>query len=182
MTGEKSRKHLRLSQYDYGQAGGYFITICTERKARTLCSIGTVSPAGLSSAGAGRPIHLSSVGAGHPAGPVVELTEIGLAVDALIRGIPQAYPTVHVEKYVVMPNHIHLLLQIAQTGPAGCPAPTIPKIVGALKSMSVRRVGSPLWQRGYYDHVIRDQTDYLRIWNYIDTNPAKWAEDEYYVP
>lgn len=160
MKEEEKRKGLRLVGYDYGQVGGYFITICTKDRKEIL----------------------SSVGAGHLAGPVVELTEIGKIVDTLIQGIPQTYPTVTVEKYVIMPNHIHLLIQIAEPGPAGCPAPTIPKIVSALKSMTVRKVGKPVWQRSYYDHVIRDESDYLRIWNYIDTNPAKWKEDEYFVP
>ena len=154
----KARKPVRLPQYDYGQVGGYFITICTDHRKQIL----------------------SSVGAGHLAGPVVELTEIGVVVDLLIQGMPQIYPAVQVKKYVVMPNHVHLLLQISKTGPAGCPAPTIPKIIGALKSMSTRKVGQALWQRSYYDHIIRDESDYLRIWQYIDTNPAKWTEDEYY--
>lgn len=211
MSGEERRKQLRLPGYDYGQAGGYFITICTEHREQTLSSIQAGHPPDPSPAGAGHLSHLSSAGAGHlshpsPAGaghstripsvgaghlaglcayrsgPVVELTEIGRAVDTLIRGIPQAYPTARVEKYVVMPNHIHLLLRIVQAGPAGCPAPTIPRIIGALKSMSARRSGKPLWQRGYYDHVIRNEADCLRIWQYIDTNPAKWIEDKYYVP
>lgn len=92
------------------------------------------------------------------------------------------YPTVQVEKYVVMPNHVHLLLTISEMGPARCPAPTIPKIIGALKSISTRKAGQAIWQRGYYDHIIRGSADYLRIWDYIDTNPAKWEEDEYYAP
>ena len=51
-----------------------------------------------------------------------------------------------------------------------------------LKRMTNRTCGVPLWQRGYHDHVVRNEADYLRIWNYIDANPAKWAEDKYYVP
>lgn len=156
--GENRRKSLRLPNYDYGQAGGYFITICTKGQEELL----------------------STVGAGHLAGPVVKLTEIGTILETLILQLPQAYPTVTIDKYVIMPNHVHLLIQIAQSGPAGCPAPTMPKIIGALKSMTTRQAGSPVWQRGYYDHIIRDEADHLRIWEYIDTNPAKWEEDEYF--
>lgn len=160
MRKERNRKRLRLTGYDYGESGGYFITICTRDRKRIL----------------------SSVGAGHLAGPVVELTDIGIIVDSLIQKIPQVYSSVYVEKYVIMPNHVHLLLRIAGPGPAGCPAPTVPKIIGALKSMAVREAGIPLWQRGFYDYIIRSAADYLRIWQYIDTNPAKWEEDEYYAP
>ena len=56
------------------------------------------------------------------------------------------------------------------------------------KTFSARKInlvrgtpGKPLWQRGFYDHIIRNEADYLRIWQYIDTNPAKWEEDEYYI-
>lgn len=166
MRGERRRKALRLPRYDYGREGGYFITICTAHRKRVL----------------------SSVGAGHLAGPVVELTEIGAIVDSLIQEIPQVYSAVKVEKYVVMPNHVHLLLTVSEMGPAGCPgparcpAPTIPKVIGALKSISTRRAGQAIWQRGYYDHIVRDEADYGRIWSYIENNPGKWEEDRYYVP
>lgn len=63
----------------------------------------------------------------------------------------------------------------------------IPEAVRQLKTFSARRInavrgtpGVPVWQRSYHDHIIRDEADYLRIWDYIDTNPDKWAEDEYY--
>lgn len=154
-----SRKSLRLRGYDYAAAGHYFVTICTK----------------------GREMLLSCVGAGHLAGPTVTLTAHGRIVEAFIQAIPGAYSGVTVDKYMIMPNHVHLLLGLVQ-GPAGCPAPTdIPRIVGALKSLTSRKAGMPLWQRSYYDHIIRNESDYLRIWNYIDTNPARWREDEYYV-
>ena len=156
---ERDRPPLRLRGYDYAAAGYYFVTVCTK----------------------GKRMLFASVGAGHLAGPTVTLTEYGRIVDEQIRAIPGAYPGVTVDKYVVMPNHVHLLIGIG-TGPAGCPAPTnLPKIIGALKSLTCRKAGAALWQRSYYDHIIRDETDYLRIWAYIDANPARWAEDEYYI-
>ncbi len=87
-------------------------------------------------------------------------------------------------KYVIMPNHVHVMIEVV--GPSGTPAPTranqrIPAFVSALKRMTNRYCGTLLWQRGYYDHVIRNDADYLRVWNHMDTNPAKWAEDEYFV-
>ena len=157
----KERKPLRLKEYDYSGAGCYFITICTKDR---------------------KPLFSSVVGAGHPAGPVPNLSPYGEIVERNIEGISTAYSGVIVDKYTIMPNHIHMLLRLQ--GPAGCPAPTkvnVRNVIGALKSLTTRAAGFPLWQRSYYDHIIRDEEDYLRIWNYIDTNPARWAEDEYYT-
>lgn len=63
------------------------------------------------------------------------------------------------------------------------PRPTdavIPKLISSLKRYTNRKAGASLWQGSYYDHIIRDENDYLRVWAYIDQNPARWAEDEYY--
>ena len=62
-----------------------------------------------------------------------------------------------------------------------CPSPTLADVVRVVKSISARKtIGSGLWQRSYHEHVIRNEQDYQEIWNYIDTNPAKWTEDRYY--
>lgn len=99
--------------------------------------------------------------------------------------IPTAYPYVSVEKYVIMPNHVHLLLRIREEngGAPGSsrPTQTIPRLIGVLKRLTNRDIGEKIWQTSYYDHIIRNEADYLRIWDYIDTNPAKWKEDEYYA-
>lgn len=92
-----------------------------------------------------------------------------------------------VDKYVVMPNHIHVIFVIPPpqdggNGPMRTSAPTIPGLVRYFKRMVTQQCGQAIWQRSYYDHIIRNETDYLRIWNYIDTNPAKWGDDEYYAP
>ena len=169
----QTRKPLRLSNYDYSQNGVYFVTVCTKDKAHLLGSV--------------------------VAGRVV-LTACGRVVEEAVQAIPGVYPGVMLDHFVVMPNHIHLLVRL-ESGPPRCAAPTdaacwparqaadegtvgaghwparqtsLPKIISALKSLTTRRCGLPLWQRGYYDHIIRDETDYLTRWNYIDTNPARW--------
>ena len=158
MSSLPQRKQPRLPDYDYSQNGAYFVTICSKNKAHLFGNI---------------------VGAGHLAGPHVELSSIGAVVDQHIRCIPQSYPDVFVDSFVVMPNHIHLLLRFDRaSGPAGCPAPTgnLSKIIGALKSLCSREAKMPLWQRGYYEHVIRNQEDYLACLEYVDGNPAKWLD------
>ena len=84
-----------------------------------------------------------------------------------------------VDKYVVMPNHIHMILRI-DNGPPRASAPTVSNAVGALKRLVNRRLGHDIWQRSFHEHVIRNEHAYREIWEYIDLNPAKWAEDRYY--
>jgi REP element-mobilizing transposase RayT len=81
-----------------------------------------------------------------------------------------------------MPNHIHLLLTLSGSGPGGAsPSPTITDMVGTLKSQTSRLSGmAPLWQRSYYDHVIRNGEDYRRIAEYIEANPDRWNDDEFH--
>ena len=104
-------------------------------------------------------------------------------VEQAIREIPAHYSNVRLDKYVVMPNHIHLILAIDQSVGRMISAPTksLSTIVGSMKRYTSKMVGFPLWQKSFHDHVIRNAADYLRVWDYIDTNPLKWREDCYYV-
>ena len=90
---------------------------------------------------------------------------------------------IHIDSYVIMPNHIHILITVSN-GTSGAPSPTnnvIPRFVGALKRLSNRKAGRNVFQRSFYDHVIRDERDYITHLGYINDNPAKWKQDEYYV-
>ena len=91
-----------------------------------------------------------------------------------------------------MPNHIHLLISLRAAGAS--PRPTdgkdfgIVDVMRVFKSLTTRRwnqwngtQGRPLWQASYHDHIIRDDNDFLNHWSYLNNNPARWAEDEYYV-
>ena len=115
--------------------------------------------------------------------PPVRLSEYGAFVEAQIQQISQIYPLVTVDKYVIMPNHIHLIV-IIEDGTRRGASPTkavIPRIVQSLKSMTTKRFGLNIWQRSYHDHVIRNESEFQRIWEYIDNNPALWDEDVYFT-
>ena len=145
-------------------------------------------------------------------GPLVQLTEIRKVVEKTILST-ERIEGLHVDNYVIMPNHIHMILRIdaevgrPDNGPPRASAPTeatgtgresvngppgargrapteakIPSAVGALKRLVHRRVGRQIFQRSYHEHVIRDGADLRAIWEYIDGNPGKWAEDRYYIP
>lgn len=92
---------------------------------------------------------------------------------------------VTVDKYVIMPNHIHLILFVNE--PDGTPraaSPTkavIPRFVAAIKRFTNKEIGEKVFQRSYHDHIIRSEKDYLRIWEYIENNPKQWELDCFYV-
>ena len=84
-----------------------------------------------------------------------------------------------IDTYVIMPNHIHMLLNI-RAGGDGTPPLRVYDIIGRLKSYTTYKYGQPLWQRSFWDHVIRNRADYDEIYKYIEENPAKWTADKFY--
>ena len=87
-----------------------------------------------------------------------------------------------IKKYVIMPNHIHLIIMISNVID-GRPedAPTVSRIMQQFKGAVSKKVGFPVWQKSFFDHVIHSEQEYAEVWRYIDENPLKWQEDEYNV-
>lgn len=105
-----------------------------------------------------------------------------MIVDRAIRDISVHYPAITVDHYVVMPNHVHLLLQITTASDAQQLAvPKISTVIQQLKGVVTKQIGCPIWQKLFHDHIIRGEKDYSKIWEYIDTNPARWNEDCFYM-
>ena len=158
MTELPKRKSTRLKNYDYASAGAYFITICTHNKEYVLSKI---------------------VGEGFHPLPKNILSEIGKDVEKAIHYINNNYAGVVISKYVIMPNHIHLIVELNVSGGRG--NPPLQNIIGQLKSYTTKKYGHQLWQRSFHDHIIRDRYDYDKIWEYIDTNILKWELDCFYT-
>jgi REP element-mobilizing transposase RayT len=161
------RKHPRLKSYDYGQAGCYFVTVCTKEKRPTLSRI------------VGR-------GLAPAESPRVELSRIGNILQKQILALPDRFPSVTVDHFVIMPTHFHMLISVRETAGAS-PRPTLPQIVGACKSLTTRFAnmnecmpGRQIFQTSFHEHVVRDDAEFLSYWTYIDGNPGLWREDEYY--
>ena len=156
-----TRKRNRLEGYDYSAAGMYFITICIRNKEKLLGSI--------------------SDGDDHNP-PKMRYSSLGHVIDQQIRSINRA-KHVHVEKYVIMPNHIHMILSVEDdTHEKELPEnAVIPRTIGGFKRICHKRIGANVFQRSYYDHIIRDQHHFEIIWNYIEDNPRRWKEDCFYV-
>ena len=160
------RKPTRLKGYDYSTPGAYFITICTKDRKELLSNI--------------------IVGDGVPYVPKNILTQYGKIADKYINQMSEFYDNIFVDKYVIMPNHIHMLIQIKSdsvSGSSRTPTPTnmkIPHFISTFKRLCNKEYGKNIWQRSFHDHIIRNQKDYDRIWTYIEINPYKWEQDCFY--
>lgn len=170
-----NRQSMRLPDYDYGQPGAYFVTICTNRHKRLF---------------------------GYVDDHAMHVNQNGRVVREEWHRTADIRDNVSLDAFVVMPNHMHGIVQItfrrgtARRAPTtthddrqfGKPVPgSLLTIIRAFKSAVTRRInrihntpGATVWQRGYYDHVVRNEHDLERIRRYIRENPARWHEDRYY--
>ena len=158
------RKDPRLKGFDYSKTGAYFLTICTQNRMNILSTI---------------------VGEGSP---LPQLSPYGEIVDRWIQKIPDKYPEASVDRYVIMPNHIHILLSIVKVDGRGDPSPTADAIIGWLKYQATKEinkmrdsVGEKIFQRSFFDHIVRNRDDYYEIHKYIYENPARWHHDKLYT-
>ena len=139
------RKKIRAGEYDYGQCGAYFVTICTQNRRPILSNI------------VGDDAHIVP-------------KRYGQIVEKYLKNAAE------IEKYVIMPDHIHMLIHLEEQGAEkrSPQASRIASIVRSIKTLTTKEIGEPIFQRSYYDHVIRNQRDYNEIWEYIENNPRKW--------
>ncbi len=148
------RKKNRLQNRDYSECGVYFLTICAaERKNYFWRSVGAIID---------RPQD-------------VPLSHYGRIVEAAVQSIPEIYPAVEIDAYVIMPDHIHLLL-LVHADDRGRPmvAPTVGRLIKQFKGAVTKQVGAPIWQKSFFDHVIRNKQDYEEHVKYIYENPLRW--------
>ena len=168
------RRSTRLSDYDYAQPGAYFITICTQGR---ICLFGDVKD-----------------------GEIL-LNPLGRIAKECWMSLPQHFNRVSLDLVVVMPNHVHGIVRIAEDGRSrsrgtACRAPTmerfshpdrgsLPTIIRSFKSSATKRInelrstqGAQVWQRNYYDRVIRNERELDAIRQYLVDNPEKWPEDK----
>lgn len=156
----RNRHSIRLEGYDYSKAGIYFITICVKDREPLL---GRVEEG----------ILLSSVGS------IIEEQWYILA---------ERFCNIKLHDFVVMPNHIHGIIEIMWYERAEqSPAPTVGDIICVYKSLTTKICnkkenlkGRVLWQRNYWEHIIRNENEYYKISEYIISNPLKWQEDKFY--
>ena len=110
----------------------------------------------------------------------IMLTGYGENVKIHLESLHRHYDKICVDKYVIMPNHIHIIVFIDKGGASAAHTTTLGNLIRGFKAGVSRECGFSIWQRGYHDHIIRNENEYQKIWKYIDENPLKWAEDTYY--
>ena len=157
------RKKNRLEDYDYNSCGAYFITICTENRRQMLSRI---------------------VGGDVLGAPKqVELLPHGQIADKYIKQLNDFYDQIQIMRYVIMPNHIHILFFVVEDNGAPRTSPPtrqhfVAKFVSTFKRFCNKEYGENIWQRNYYDHIIRNREDYAEHAKYIFENPMRWYCDE----
>lgn len=178
------RKKNRLENYDYGSCGAYFVTICTVKRQnyfwKSDAVIETTNDYENVGATIGRPQ------CDYPQN--MELSQYGGIVNEAINNIPIVYPSLSVDGYVIMPNHVHLLLridydksiQMASGRPMTAPT-TISRVINNLKGYISKQAGFAIWQKSFHDHIVRNQEDYEAHMKYISENPSRWIYDELYI-
>jgi len=182
---DKNRQSIRLKDYDYSKSGLYFVTICTENRE---CLLGNI------------------VGANHDSPvPKMILNDIGKIVNDVLLTIPKRFDNVELDEFVIMPNHMHLILiirapvRVIHESPhrrftqRGDKRQLLPQCIGYLKMNSSKKINQyvrahhdapqqapqsqKIFQRNYYEHIIRTENDLNKIREYIINNPLMWDRD-----
>lgn len=161
------RKLQRLKNYDYSNNNAYFITICTQNRLQLFGKI---------------------------EGSKLSLNDAGMMVFNKLLEIKDFYDDILVDKFIVMPNHLHAVLFIQHYGTAREPFPTMSLsdylhrfktlttklYIDGVKNNGYIVFDKKVWQKSFYDRIIRNEKEYRNIWEYIENNPLKWELDEYY--
>ena len=151
------RRSIRLKEYDYSQAGAYFLTICTHNHESLFGKIVNAE---------------------------MRLSAYGRIVFNRWLSLPRYYAHIELIAFTVMPNHVHGIVMIKSDSNGLAKTHSVSDIVRSFKTFSSRRInevrgtlGVPVWQRNYWEHIIRDKDSFSRIYDYILTNPLRWHLD-----
>ena len=142
------RKKLRLEYYDYSKQGLYFITICIKNRRKILGKINNNQ---------------------------IELSKEGIVVQNYIEYIVKKYRNIKIDEYIVMPNHIHMIISMDNEY-----CVNLSRIIKQYKGSVTKQIGYSIWQKSYYEHIIRNEKEYYNIREYIQNNIINWKHDKYF--
>lgn len=166
----QGRRSIRLRGYDYTREGAYFVTVCTHERRRLF---------------------------GYVRDDVMRLSDLGRRVEDAWTWLPERYPYVQLDAWVIMPDHFHGILKIDDDaarapyeldpdGGQGSARKPLGRLIAVFKTLATREInalrntpGAKVWQRNYYEHIIRDESSLNRIRHYIAGNPARWSRDRH---
>jgi putative transposase len=160
-TNMQDRHSIRLKQYDYSQKGLYFVTICCYDQS---CLLGNIYQGQM------------------------QLNDFGKIIEETWSGLQDKYDFIILHNFIIMPNHFHGIIEIDKLhSPI-----SLGRLIGEFKSVTYHKcknfasenniLFSKLWQRNYYDIIIKDYSSFSFISNYIEMNPQRWKEDKYHNP
>ena len=151
------RKSIRLREYDYTQVAYYFITICIKNRVNILGEI------------------IKDCRGEHCSSAKMKLSYEGETVKKYLKIIHKKYDNIIIDEYIIMPNHIHMILAITEQKNI-----SVSKIIQQYKGIVTKELGYSIWQKLFYEHVIRDEKEYYLIKEYIKNNVINWEEDKYF--
>lgn len=151
---------MRIPEYDYSTEGYYFITICVQN----------------------RKCILSKINIDKKENTTIELLPKGKIVEKYIQNINIVYNDIKILHYTIMPNHIHFVCEIMSKEYEKKPKTLerIPFLISTFKRLTNKEMQEKIWQRNYYEHIIRNEREYLEILNYIENNKYNWTKDKYF--
>jgi len=167
------RKTIRLKDYDYSQTGYYFVTICTQNREKIF----------------GQIVGADSISARSE----TILSNAGMMVEKIYCNMQNEFKNVVFHEYIFMPNHFHGIIQIQWADIESAPTANLSTIIQSFKRYTtieyihgVKNNIYPLfnkriWQRGYHEHIVRNEQELQKIREYIINNPAQWQEDKYFI-
>ena len=169
------RQSTKIKDYDYSTAGAYFVTVCTRDRMPFLSEIVRTDATAVDGT-----LHISvGEGLAPPAVPAcaVHLKPCGKIAAEQLLLLESRYPTVTIDAFIIMPDHIHAIIVIHKN--PECAAPSLNQIIGAFKSLTTRichrQYGiETIFQRSYADHIIRNREDYETRRKYLYENPVRW--------
>ncbi len=151
------RRSIRLQGYDYTNAGVYFVTICCNQRQHLFGNIDNGE---------------------------MKINAIGQIVSNLWQKIPQHFPNAELDRFVLMPNHLHGIIVISESAEKS----SLANIVQNFKSISSRKInrisknyGVSIWQRNYYERIVRSEQELKNLREYIENNPANWEGSQYRI-
>lgn len=164
-----------MKGFDYSSNNLYFVTSCVQDR---VCCFGNV-------VGTARELSVRDLSVHDDKSVKMELNELGIIVNNQLQWLEHQYPYVVLHHYIVMPNHIHAIIEIDSMNTDSIKIKSLSELMGAFKTTSSKLIhlaGFPdfKWQRSFHDHIIKDEKSYLNISNYIETNPERWEKDKFY--
>ena len=148
----KKRKNIRLKLYDYSKPGIYFITICSKNKQHIFLKICCYNGKYFT-----------------------QLTDIGNIINNNIKKIKLIYNNIELDEYVIMPNHIHIILHVLNQN-----TNSFQNVIKQFKRITSLQAKFCIWQKSFYEHIIRNEKEYFIIKQYIIDNPSNWSNDKYF--